>query len=139
MRLAYIIILFLLAGQAQAVDTFQKSKGYTGNCTDTTTRVDGSALDPDNNPDDVISKVMYYVIDNTVGDITAPLITVTMIGGCLPVQIGTKELTASRPGAEVIYYRVGVTYLDDQLVSEVSPGNPFKVINANPNAPGQMQ
>jgi len=140
---AVLFLLYLFSSFVQA-ETYQWSKGYTGNCDDTISRVGYDPNDPDtahllldpaNIPGDVVDFVTYYVLDNPDGDTSNPLVEVTMLGGCTPTHINTKVLT---PG--VTYYKSAMTTLEDTTFSAVStPGKPFDVQKANPNSPGNTR
>ena len=143
--LAIVAIMAVMAFMSEAnAETYQWSKGYTANCTDTISRVgydpadsttDHLLLDPVNVPGDVIDHVMYYVTESEGPDISTANIIIKMIDGCQSVKVNTKVLT---PG--VMYYKHAVTYLADLGESAVSDElRSFDVKKANPNAPGNIQ
>jgi len=130
-KLLVLTIAAILSTPAQALDVFKRGrdKTTTVNCDNPTTRTDGS-------PIGTISKVEIYV-DPQEGNVTNPLHTIIMTGGCMPSTLDLQAFPAN-----IVYWQYGKTFTSDGLESVVSPtvdNNQFVIENPDPNAPGRIR
>lgn len=127
-KLGIFIVGSFLAFNIQA-EVIQWSQGFTADCDNPTERVDGTPL--------AVGEIanVYYYIDSTDGNITSPVYTTIMTGGCTPTFVDTKQFNIG-----TTYYRYGVTEdTEGQLSVVSSPGVPFTVQKAKPKPPSNIQ
>lgn len=125
-------LLAAFAANANALTVYKRGtdQSYVANCTNATTREDGTPLTLAE-----IASVEYY-IDDVDGNVTNPLVTVTMTGGCKATTVNLQTLPAG-----IVLYKFAKT-VDTAGLKSTNPSTPgvdFIITNANPNAPGQIK
>jgi hypothetical protein len=121
-RLSLFLIISTLSCIAHA-DDVQWSKGYTANCDNAVERENGEPLALSE-----IDRVEYY-LDKTDGNITNPVLTILMNGGCKPMFVDTRQLSVGD------YFAYGRTWDTDGLDSVVStPGVPKHIQKSRPKS-----
>jgi hypothetical protein len=120
----------LCTSALSADDTYKRGrdKEFTAGCDNPTEREDGTPLALNE-----IANVTYYVTA-TDGDISNPLYTVIMTGGCTDVPVDLQQFPVKTD-----LYKLGTTLDTDGQLSVLSVSRSFRIEAANPKPPGQIR
>lgn len=130
LTVALVVLSFAAGTTFAADDVYKRGQDQTiyVNCDNPTTRTDGTPL-----PADQIQAVEYY-IDVAGGFTGSPLLTIEMLGGCMPAPVDLQSLPVN-----VELGRYAKTIDTGGLESVVESGRTLVVQSANPNAPGRIR